>query len=217
MREFENKIYSQNGEDGIISYIFENIGATNNVAVEIGVTDGGSGTQNNTRLLAENGWRTFWFDLKPPSYIPVNCKFSNKKLNMTNISESFELVSIPKEFDLLSIDIDSNDYYLREALSNYKPRVYIMEYNGFYNSSANYVMPYDENYVWSGSKRNFGASLLAYKNQADRLGYDLVYCEYRGINAFFIRKDLNPFKKKSIEELYVKLYKVKNEKNLLGN
>jgi len=205
MKEFENKIYSQNGEDGIISYIFENIGTTNKIAVEIGVTDGGSGTQNNTRLLAESGWKTFWVDLKKPNYIPDNCVFLNKKLNMNNISENFKSAGIPTDFDLLSIDIDSNDYYLREALSSYTPRVYIMEYNGFYNSSANYIMPYDENYTWNSSKRDFGASLLAYKNQAERLGYDLVYCERRGINAFFIRKDLNPFEKKSFEELYVNL------------
>jgi hypothetical protein len=216
MKNFENKIYSQNGEDGIISYIFEKIGTTNKVAVEIGVTDGGSGTQNNTRLLAENGWKTFWFDLKVPEYTPKNCTFSNQKLTRDNVSEEFESAGVPTDFDLLSIDIDSNDYYLRSALSSYNPRVYIMEYNGYYNSQSKYIMPYDENYSWKG-KTNFGASLLSYKQQADQLGYDLIYCESRGINAFFVRKDLNLFEKKSIEEIYVNLYKVKNEKNLLGN
>lgn len=216
MKKFENKTYSQNGEDGIISYIFEKIGTTNKVAVEIGVTDGGSGAQNNTRLLAENGWKTFWFDLKPPTYKPKNCVFSNRKLTRTNILEEFESVGVPTEFDLLSIDIDSNDYYIRETLTAYNPRIYIMEYNGYYNSQSNYIMPYDENYSWS-KRTDFGASLLSYSKQADRLGYDLIYCESRGINAFFIRKDLNLFEKKSFEEIYVKLYKVKDEKNLLGD
>lgn len=217
MKNFEKRTYSQNGEDGIIEHIFSVIKTTNKVAVEIGVSDGGSGTQNNTRLLTEQGWDVFWFDLKTPDFVPKGCTFSNRKLDRENIINEFKEASIPTEFDLLSIDIDSNDYHLREALSKYNPRVYIMEYNGFYSSKADYVMAYDENYVWKSKKTDFGASLLAYAKQADRLGYDLVYCDQRGINAFFVRKDLNVFQKKSIDELYVKIYKVKDEKNLLGN
>jgi hypothetical protein len=77
-------------------------------------------------------------------------------------------------------------------------------------------MPFDNNYRWKG-QRNFGASLKEYTAQANRLGYDLVYCDSRGINAFFIRKDVNVFKTKTSEEAFVKIYKVKDEKNLLDN
>jgi len=44
--------------------------------------------------------------------------------------------------------VDGNDYHLREALYNYSPRVYIIEYNGNYPSHLKYVMPRDDNYTW---------------------------------------------------------------------
>lgn len=216
MKEYEQKIYSQNGEDGVIAHIFKNIGTTNKVAVEFGVSAGGGGTQTNTRLLAENGWVTYWYDIEDATNLPLNCNFAVKYLTPENIVETFKESNIPTEFDLLSIDVDGNDYHLREALSVYSPRVCIMEYNGYFTGSSNYIMSFDNNYRWKG-QRNFGASLKEYTAQANRLGYDLVYCDSRGINAFFIRKDVNVFRSKTSEEAFVKIYKVKDEKNLLDN
>ena len=51
---FEQKYYSQNGEDGIITAIFNKIGTTNKFCVEFGVEDG---LECNTRYLIEKrGW-----------------------------------------------------------------------------------------------------------------------------------------------------------------
>jgi hypothetical protein len=216
MKNFEKKIFSQNGEDGIIEHIFNTIGVTNKIAVEFGVSAGGSGLQTNTRLLAEKGWATIWFDGEESSNLPPNCKFSVKFLTPDNIVETFKENGVPLEFDLLSIDVDGNDYHLREALCDFKPRVCIMEYNGYFTGTSEYIMPLNNEYRWKG-QRNFGASLKSYQQQADRLGYDLVYCDSRGINAFFVRKDVNKFTPKSSENAFVKIYKVKDEKNLLDN
>lgn len=216
MKEFEKRIHSQNGEDGIIEHIFNQIGITNRIAVEFGVSAGGGGTQTNTRLLAELGWTTFWYDIEDATNLPPNCNFEIQFLTKDNIQSVFESSGIPTEFDLLSIDVDGNDYYLRDALANYKPRVCIMEYNGYYNGNCEYIMPYNESYRWRG-QRDFGASLKAYTVQANRLGYDLVYCDSRGVNAFFVRQDVNVFKPKTSEEAFVKIFKVKHEENLLDN
>ena len=105
-----------------------------------------------------------------------------------------------------SIDIDGNDYHIREALSNYKPRVIIMEYNGCFNSTSEYVMGYDENYKIKLGSIKFGASLQSLVNQANRLGYDYVYSESRGSDAFFIRKDINPFPSLTSKEGWVELF-----------
>jgi len=210
----EKKIHSQNGEDGIIDYIFAAIGATNKVAVEIGVSVTSTDQQgnyisnrleNNTAALAEKGWELYWFDIIDPFVTPSNCTFTNKFLTKDNIVGCFEQNGIPKEFDLLSIDIDSNDYYLRDALRGYSPRVVVLEYNGCFDGSAEHIMPYNEDYVWSGD-REYGASLKSLTNQAEELGYDLVYCEKNGVNAFFIRKDVNTFKSLTSEEAWVKLW-----------
>lgn len=212
----EKQIYSQNGEDGIIDHIFAAIGVTNRVAVEIGVSVTSTDEQgnyisnrleNNTAALADGAWKLYWFDIIAPFATPNNCTFTNKFLTKFNIIGTFEQINIPREFDLLSIDIDSNDYYLRDALKDYSPRVVIMEYNGCFDGSVEHIMPYNENYVWRGhSDREYGASLKSLTKQADRLGYDLVYCEKNGVNAFFIRKDVNVFRPLTSEEAWVRLW-----------
>jgi len=207
MIQHEKKIYSQSGEDGIIQHIFQHIGADNKVAVEIGISansDGLPGYENNTRYLAEMGWKTYWFDCNNSAYIPDNCTFTRKMLTADNVKETFEMLNIPKNLDLLSIDIDGNDYHIREALAEYRPRVCIMEYNGCFDGKEDYIMPRNDNYWWQG-QRDFGASLQSYTYQANRLGYDLVYCNSNGVNAFFIKKDINVFKPLTSQEAWVKL------------
>ena len=207
MKEYELKIFSQNGEDGVLQHIFSQIGTTNQVAVEFGVTAGGSiGAEANTRLLASNGWQTYWFDYKNLTDLPANCVFVKKFLTADNIAQTFQEQNIPIEFDLLSIDVDSNDYHLREALKGYLPRVCVMEYNGNYPAHLEYVMPRNDSYEWRLWETNFGASLKSLTQQANRLGYDLVYCESRGVNAFYIRKDCNPFPALTAEQAWVKLW-----------
>jgi hypothetical protein len=202
----EKKVYSQNGEDGIIQKIFDNIGTTNKVAVEIGVSVGPNGNENNTMNLILQGWTSYWFDCLDTTNVPDNCIFTKKLLTVDNIVETFESINVPKEMDLLSIDIDSNDYHLREALHKYKPRVCIMEYNGCIDGNTEYIMPLDNDYVWPGTiDKTFGASLKSYTIQAEKMGYDLVYCETQGVNAFFIRKDVNIFKTLTPQESWVKL------------
>lgn len=207
--KYEKQICSQNGEDGIIELIFNEIQTTNKIAVEFGVSAGGGGLETNTKHLANLGWKTFWFDINEADRIPPGCVFTKQMLTPSNIAAVFKTQNIPLEFDLLSIDVDGNDYHLREALFEFRPRVCIMEYNGNYNGEREYVMPHNDNYVWTKHDTTFGASLKSLTNQADRLGYKLVYCESKGVNAFFIRHDVNVFPIKSSEQAWVKLFHAK--------
>ena len=56
---FEGQVYSQNGEDGIISEIFNRIGTTTQYFVEIGTS---TGLENNTALLLLEGWNGLWIE-----------------------------------------------------------------------------------------------------------------------------------------------------------
>lgn len=207
MIQFENKIYSQQGEDGIIDYIFKNIKTTNKISVEIGVSNVSSNVifENNTMNLLTKGWKSYWFDCTNIKIVPENCIFTKIMLTEDNVVQVFESLNIPKQFDLLSIDIDGNDYHIRQALREYKPRVCIMEYNGCFNGNDEYIMKRNDNYMWKPGQRDFGASLKSITNQANELGYDLIYCESKGVNAFYIKKDINKFNVLTSEEAYVKL------------
>ena len=81
-----------------------------------------------------------------------------------------------------------------------------MEYNGGFGPTSEYIMGYDENYSSNPPSLKFGASLQSLVNQADRLGYNYIYSESQGLDAFFIRKDINPFKSLTSEEGWVELF-----------
>ena len=207
--ENEKSVYSMSGVDGVLQHIFNEIGFTNKIAVEIGVS---AGNNTNTELLSHSGFNLLWIDCFPKPNIPVNTIVHVECVTKTNVESIFKKYNIPQEFDLISIDIDGNDYHIREALSNYKPKVIVMEYNGNFSSTSEYIMGYDENYSCLFPNIKFGASLQSLVNQANRLGYDYVYSESRGSDAFFIRKDINPFKPLTSEEGWVEFFGYKNER-----
>ena len=64
-------------------------------------------------------------------------------INAENIEDLFPQGRVPQEFDLLSIDIDRNDYHVWEKITHYGPRVVIVEYNGGIPPTMSWVVPYD--------------------------------------------------------------------------
>ena len=96
---------------------------------------------------------------------------------------------VPRDFDLLSLDIDGNDFWVWKAFTGFSPRVVAIEYNASVPPGQPWVMPYDPQYAWRGSRR-FGASLAALAALGREKGYALVGCDSSGVNAFFVRRDL---------------------------
>ncbi|MDO8828408.1 hypothetical protein [Methylophaga sp.] len=213
LSQYEKKIFSQNGEDGIITTIFNVIGIKNSYFVEFGV---GDGNECNTRLLRENGWNGLWMDGTKSD----NSFVYHEKITAENINSLFEKYSVPHEFDLLSIDIDSNDYWIYKAINAcYSPRVIIVEYNASYPPPQSKTVVYDPDLTWQGTNY-FGASLVAWINILRARGYSLVGCESRGVNAFFIKNELirKPFTPLDANEAFVSpKYGQKNGNDWMGH
>jgi hypothetical protein len=198
LNQFEYQVFSQNGEDGIISEIFKRIEVTNRVFVEIGV---GNGLENNTTFLLLKGWKGVWIEGNRQSVSFIKKHFA-APLHDGRISLLQELISrentallltnldIPVEPDLLSIDIDRNTYYVLETiLQEFRPRVIVVEYNGLIPPDVDWKVDYAATYLWNHTSY-FGASLKAYELLGKRLGYSLVGCDLCGVNAFLVRSDL---------------------------
>jgi hypothetical protein len=194
---YHRSIFTQNGEDGIIGEIFNRIGVTNKFFVEFGV----HGVKNNSTFLLVNGWSGVWIGSGDVSRDAILSQFDflldKKKLKYVdewitraNISDVLGQSEVPKEFDLLSIDIDGNDFWVWEAIASFSPRVVCIEYNATFPPSVSWVMSYNEKHIWNGSSY-FGASLKSLENLGNRKGYHLVGCDFAGCNAFFVRKDQN--------------------------
>ncbi len=193
----EFKVFSQCGEDGIISEIFNRIGTTNNFFVEFGV---GIGLESNSAYLLLKGWKGHWIEGSANSCKIINSIFADpiasKQLSLNNcfitpdnIEDLFKKAEVPTELDLLSIDIDGNDYWVWQAINNYRPRVVILEYNAIYPPECSWVMQYNPEHVWDYTS-HMGSSLKALEKLGEQKGYKLVGCSFAGVNAFFVREDL---------------------------
>ena len=190
------KVYSQNDEDGIIQEIFRRIGITNRRFVEFGVANG---LENNTLSLLVSGWRGLWIDAAPENVINIKTRFADVLVEgRLAVQDAFitaeninELIGIwgSGEIDLLSIDIDGNDFYVWQALNVVKPRVVVIEYNAKFHPPLAIVQEYNAGHVWKGTDY-FGASLEALVRLGTRLGYSLVCTNFSGVNAFFVRNDI---------------------------
>jgi len=194
---FGQKIYSQNDEDGIILEIFNRIGTTNKVFVEFGVE---SGLECNTRALLFCGWRGLWIEGRVQCVQTMHQQLPNiistgqlsalhAFITRGNINELISSKIPEKEIDLLSIDIDGNDYHILSAITCIKPRVIVIEYNAKFPPPMQYCQKYNENHRWNGTD-DFGVSIDYLDKTLNEKGYKLVACTLTGSNAFFVREDL---------------------------
>lgn len=197
LNRFEHKVFSQMGEDGIIAEVFRRLGTTNNTFVEFAA---GDGFENNTLYLLTCGWKGVWIEARDEyvKQIAANrsLEISRGSLQLLhdfvtaeNIDSLLKKAGVPSEFDLLSIDIDRNDYWAWKALGGYRPRVIVVEYNAAFPPGCEWVVPYVPQATWDGTS-NYGASLTALELLGGRKGYKLVGCNLGGTNAFFVREDL---------------------------
>lgn len=209
LNQFEYQVYSQNGEDGIITEIFKRVGTTNKFFVEFGASE----LMNNTTFLLLKEWRGAWIEADPDIVKRIKAKHSslirkesllvkNAAVTAENVETLFKELEVPKEFDLLSIDIDGNDYWVWKAIENYRPRAVIIEYNAKLRQDVKWVMRYKPDCRWRGTCYQ-GASLKSLEILGLEKGYNLVGCDFNGVNSFFVRRDLT-------EDKFLKPYTAEN-------
>ncbi len=223
----EFKVYSQNGEDGVLLYIFSKIGIKNKKVVEIGVEEGKE--CNSANLVINFGWQGLLVEadldevLKARHYYKHVKGISEDRLKIAksfvtteNVNQVIKDNGIKGEIDMLSIDIDGNDYWILEKIDAVNPRMIVMEYNASIPSGKSITVPYDaefDRFSKHESGLYHGASLRALTKLANQKGYILVGCESTGCNAFFVRKDLAKEQLKEIsvdEAFYPQIYRIKH-------
>ncbi len=176
------KAYSQNDEDGILQELFSRIGTTNRQFVEFGVQGGG---ECNSLLLLTSGRPGTWLDAESAFEARIRDRFGIflstgqlgfqlAQVTVGNVNQLF--AAIHPNLDLLSIDIDYNDNWVREALTVIWPRVVAIEHSESLKPPLSLAAPYGADNRWTGDNY-FGASLKALENFGCSKGYKLVSAE----------------------------------------
>ncbi|SRR5579885_283836 len=202
--DVEFRSFSQNGEDGILLYIFSLIGATNKKCVEICA---GNGIQSNTaNLIINHGWIGLLFDgsernvkvggefySKSKDTLTWPPKFIRAWITKQNVNELIKNNGFEGEVDLLCLDMDGVDWWIWKTIDCISPRVVVIEYNNLWGPEKSVTIPYRADFVSESTKYGHdyaGASLLAFVKLGKEKGYRLVGCQRYGFNAFFIKNGL---------------------------
>jgi hypothetical protein len=189
---------SQNEEDGITLALMHEIGAPVRRFVEIGC---GANGGNSGFFALECGWRGLMVDGDPERIAIARSLYEGCPVSVVQtwitregIDDLIRMHGLDGEVDLLSIDIDGNDYWIWEAVTVCRPRAVIVEYNSLFGPELAVTIPYQEDFSrrTRSGKGYYGASLQALAYLAGRKGYRLVAIEPRGVNAYFLRNDVAP-------------------------
>ncbi len=195
------RVFSQYEEDGKLLYILAILGMRNKTFVEIGSDDG---INSNCANLALNfGYHGLFLDGNPRSikrgerfygkyphpwmYAPT---FKCAKVTAENINELVTEAGLKDEIDVLSVDIDGNDYWVWKALEAVSPNVVIIETHVEFGM-RDIVVPYDPNYFFPGKHPVYhGASPIAMVKLAKAKGYRLVGANDLGFNFIFVKNGM---------------------------
>ena len=191
--EHEARHSSQGMQDGVIEFICQHIEISNKYCIEFGYdsTNWVDCLPNTKQLVHEQKWDHLLMD--------GNCH--NPDINLyrhfitsENVCELFQQYDVPIEPGYISIDLDSTDIWVTDALlKDYRPSFFSVEFNPNFPIDAVMAFPNDTNEFWC-QDRVMGSSLKALNMMAQNHGYALVYAgcysTAKHHDAFFIREDL---------------------------
>ena len=216
MNNAEFSVFSQWGDDGIIQHLIHAINIGKQIFIEFGVENY---RESNTRfLLMNDNWSGLIVDgsedhvktiQSSEYYWRYDIQAVAKFITMENINKIFLENGMQGPIGLLSIDIDGNDYWVWQAITEVAPDIVIAEYNSLFGSDRAITVPYSPNFYrfdkhYSGLYA--GASLPALNLLARQKGYALVGTNSNGNNAYFVKRDLlnSRVKECTIEECFRK-------------
>lgn len=189
--------FSQNGEDGVISVLRQNLLRSNKYFMEIGAADG---MQNNTSWLAiTEQFAGLMIDgdaqlinrarrIIPYYSLGVECLHMMADINSGDKLKALALHLNP---DVFSLDIDGIDYYVAQSIfaAGFRPKICVVEYNSVFGPYESLSVPYREGFSIGcndPTRLYYGVSITGWRKFFENLGYHFVTVDTKGVNAFFV-------------------------------
>lgn len=200
LSDYEWKVFSQWGEDGIIHFLTKEVEIVNKTFIEFGVEDF---YESNCRyLLMSSDWQGFVIDgsfenisrLRASNfYWKYDLQALSAFVNVDNINELLSKSTFHRDLGILSVDIDGNDYHILSSINAFEPRIVISEFNPYFGKTRAISVPYDPRFYRTEkhfSNLYYGASIKALENLLGKKDYTLVGTGVMGCNAYFVRNNL---------------------------
>lgn len=122
-------VYTQFGEDGLIASVFQRIGETNRQCFEVGAADGLF--FSNTLRLREKSWRAVLIESDQRLAQVLINRYGNDSvclhMECKSLNEPLRDAGMMRTLDLGVIDIDGQDYWLWQDMTEFQPRVMLVE------------------------------------------------------------------------------------------
>jgi hypothetical protein len=229
--DFELRVFSQWGEDGILTYLCDQLEIAKPRILEFGA---GDFTECNSRFLAESrNASVYAVDARPE----ILSALHNVELRWRNsvwmIRDYVTPVTAPSLFqdaenrmgqvDILSIDLDGNDYWVLKSLELNSVKIAVAEYNPVFGHKRPVTIPRSDSFKREEAHYSFlyyGASLPAMILLFENQGFTFVGTNRAGNNAFFLHSSLAdrcgiPLPSKSCLERYTD-WRVRESRNQVG-
>lgn len=166
---------SQNGEDGMLAELLSRLDVSRGWCAELGAWDG-KHLSNTWRLWHEEGWSAVLIEgdteradaLSTSTYERAGVHVIQayaRAATEASLDSLFARTTLPRHFEVLSIDIDGDDYHLWADLQDYQPLVVVVEHNVSFPPEVEFVQK---------ARGYTGSSARALVNLAEKKGYQLV-------------------------------------------
>lgn len=180
-------VTSQAGEDGIIERVFSMITSSNKWCVEFGAWDG-KHFSNTYNLITNRGWRGALIEGDRNRFHDLCETYAgNDRVRAINrfvapappdtLDTILADTEAPTDLDLLSLDVDGLDWHIWQSLTDYRPRVVVIEFNPTIPNDIYFVQDADP-------EIHQGSSLLAMIELGKQKGYELIATT--PLNAVFV-------------------------------
>jgi hypothetical protein len=184
-------VYSRENEDEVIQGLIAKFPGILKVCVDVGAQS--IKNNNIANLVINHGWEGFFIEKgrKSCAELMQRLKYHAAYVIYAHVTPKNINDILPRAFDILSLDIDGQDYWVWEAIEH-KPKIAIIEFN----SRRNGIMSRDDDFDWKRLSREIGvdealkqigASRAAMIDLGGRKGYAKV-AENEN-NLFFVRED----------------------------
>ncbi len=187
LQPYEANVTSQCGEDGVIRRALDVIGASDGWCVEFGAWDGRHAS-NTYALISDAGYSAVLIESDPARFAALQRTHAGRSGVIAlrrvvgfegpdRLDRILAETPVPRDFDLLSIDIDGNDFHVWDAVADYRPKLVVIEFNPTVPNEVDFVQPRD-------TAVTQGSSLTAITRMANAKGYRLVHATV--VNGIFV-------------------------------